>query len=133
MSNTLPVRITTRKITTGEIYEGTVSMCGGRPFKLVRKSDDSTQFPTRSAVVGAARNFAKTYGFADVNFDDAAKAKVAAKTTATKSTATKSTATKATATKKAAKKSSVATSRTATPTQAQTQTSTSVSRPTNSR
>ena len=123
MSNTLPVRITTRKITTGEIYEGTVSMCGGRPFKLVRKSDDSTQFPTRSAVVGAARNFAKTYGFADVNFDDAAKAKVAAKTTATK----------ATATKKAAKKSSVATSRTATPTQAQTQTSTSVSRPTNSR
>jgi hypothetical protein len=128
MSNTLPVRITTRKITTGEIYEGTVSMCGGRPFKLVRKSDDSTQFPTRSAVVGAARNFAKTYGFADVNFDDAAKAKVAAKTTATKSTATK-----ATATKKAAKKSSVATSRTATPTQAQTQTSTSVSRPTNSR
>jgi hypothetical protein len=103
-------------------------MCGGRPFKLVRKSDDSTQFPTRSAVVGAARNFAKTYGFADVNFDDAAKAKVAAKTTATKSTATK-----ATATKKAAKKSSVATSRTATPTQAQTQTSTSVSRPTNSR
>ena len=128
MSNTLPVRITTRKITTGEIYEGTVSMCGGRPFKLVRKSDDSTQFPTRSAVVGAARNFAKTYGFADVNFDDAAKAKVAAKTTATNSTATK-----ATATKKAAKKSSVATSRTATPTQAQTQTSTSVSRPTNSR
>ena len=128
MSNTLPVRITTRKITTGEIYEGTVSMCGGRPFKLVRKSDDSTQFPTRSAVVGAARNFAKTHGFADVNFDDAAKAKVAAKTTATKSTATK-----ATATKKAAKKSSVATSRTATPTQAQTQTSTSVSRPTNSR
>ena len=128
MSNTLPVRITTRKITTGEIYEGTVSMCGGRPFKLVRKSDDSTQFPTRSAVVGAARIFAKTYGFADVNFDDAAKAKVAAKTTATKSTATK-----ATATKKAAKKSSVATSRTATPTQAQTQTSTSVSRPTNSR
>lgn len=128
MSNTLPVRITTRKITTGEIYEGTVSMCGGRPFKLVRKSDDSTQFPTRSAVVGAARNFAKTYGFADVNFDDAAKAKVAAKTTATKSTATKTTATK-----KAAKKSSVATSRTATPTQAQTQTSTSVSRPTNSR
>lgn len=128
MSNTLPVRITTRKITTGEIYEGTVSMCGGRPFKLVRKSDDSTQFPTRSAVVGAARNFAKTYGFADVNFDDAAKAKVAAKTTATKTTVTK-----ATATKKAAKKSSVATSRTTTPTQAQTQNSTSVSRPSNSR
>ena len=120
MSNTLPVRITTRKITTGEIYEGTVSMCGGRPFKLVRKSDDSTHFPTRSAVVGAARNFAKTYGFADVNFGEeaeAAKPKVAAKTTATKTTATK----------KAAKKSSVA----AIPTQ--TQSPTTVSRPTNSR
>jgi hypothetical protein len=115
MSNTLPVRITTRKISTGEIYEGTVSMCGGRPFKLVRKADDSTQFPTRSAVVGAARNFAKTYGFADVNFGEEAKAakpKVAAKTTATK---------------KAAKKSSVA----AIPTQPQS--STTVSRPTNSR
>ena len=125
MSNTLPVRITTRKISTGEIYEGTVSMCGGRPFKLVRKADDSTQFPTRSAVVGAARNFAKTYGFADVNFGEeakAAKSKVAAKTTATKTTATKTTATK-----KAAKKSSVA----AIPTQPQS--STTVSRPTNSR
>ena len=123
MSNTLPVRITSRKIASGEVYEGTVTMCGGRPFKLERKADKSTQFPNRSAVVAAARNFAKTYGFADVNFGEqtAQKTKAAAKTSAT----SKTTAT----TKKAAKKSSVNTNRTSAPTQ----TTTQVSRPQNSR
>jgi len=89
MSNTLSVRITSRKGANGaEVFEGTVTLCGGRPFKLERKTDKSTQFPTRSAVVGAARNFAKSYGFSDVNFGEAQ-------------------APKATATKKAAKKSPV--------------------------
>ena len=106
MSNSLPVRITSRNTTSGEIYEGTVTMCGGTPFKLVRKADNTTRFPNRSAVVAAARNFAKVYGFADVNFGEqtASKTKAAAKTSATK----------ACATKKAAKKSSVTSARPAT-------------------
>lgn len=117
MSNTLPVRITSRKATSGaEVFEGTVTMCGGRPFKLVRKADNSTIFPTRSAVVGAARNFAKAYGFSDVNFGENTQA-------SKQKTAT------ATATKKAAKKSPV-TSKTATktPSQSTTQSSNSSSR-----
>lgn len=117
MSNTLPVRITSRKTEAGEIYEGTVTMCGGRPFKLVRKADNSTNFPTRSAVVGAAKNFAKTYGFADVNFGE----QNAQKTTKA--------AAKTSATKKAAKKSSVKTTQTAT----KPSSSTTASKPTSNR
>lgn len=118
MSNTLPVRITSRKGTTGsDVYEGTVTMSGGRPFKLVRKADNSTYFPTRSAVVGAARNFAKAYGFSDVNFGET-----------TQTTKQKATTTTTTATKKAAKKSPVVTSKTTTSTTTQ---STNSQKPTN--
>jgi hypothetical protein len=117
MSNTLPVRITSRKGTSdAEVFEGTVTMCGGRPFKLVRKADNSTMFPTRSAVVGAARNFAKAYGFSDVNFGE--------------TTQTSKQKTAATATKKAAKKSPVTNPVAKTPAQsATTQTTSSASRP----
>lgn len=103
MSNTLSVRLATRKTSEGEVYEGTVSIEGAKPTKLVRKADGSTQFPSRSAVAGSARNFAKRYGYSDVNFIDPT------------ATAAKTPAAKAPAAKKAAKKSSV--SRSATPTQ----------------
>ena len=109
MSNTLSVRITSRKGTTGaEVYEGTVTLCGGRPFKLERKTDKSTQFPTRSAVVGAARNFAKSYGFSDVNFGEntqAAKTTPAAKKAAKKSPVEKKATTNATSSTKTGSKS----------------------------
>lgn len=89
MSNTLSVRLSSRKTAEGDVYEGTVSLEGGTPFKLVRRADGSTRFPTRSAVLGSARNFAKKLGFSDVNVADA------------------SAPAQKTATKKAAKKSSV--------------------------
>lgn len=85
MSNTLSVRVTNRKTETGAFYEGTVSISGLKPTKLSRKSDGSTQFPTKSALSGAARNLAKSLGFANVDITDAAAAtnKVAAKKSAT--------------------------------------------------
>jgi len=92
MSNTLSVRVASRKSDAGDYYEGTVSIAGLKPTKLARRSDGSTQFPTKSAVSGAARNLAKSLGFTDVDVSDTAS----------------KTATPATATlKKAAKKSSV--------------------------
>jgi hypothetical protein len=73
MNNVLSVTVTNRKTSEGEFYEGTVSIEGLKPTKLARKSDGSTMFPTRSAVSGAARNLAKSLGFADVSVSDAGK------------------------------------------------------------
>ena len=103
MSNTLSVRVASRKSETGEWYEGTVSIAGLKPTKLARRSDGSTQFPTKSAVSGAARNLAKSLGFTDVDVEDSSK-------------------TASTPLKKAAKKSSVKKSKkTASSTQTTTQ------------
>lgn len=98
MSNTLSVKLASRKSGEASWYEGTVSIVGLKPTKLARRSDGSTQFPTKSAVSGAARNLAKSLGFSDVDVADgsvAAKpAKSAAKKTASKKSATKSAAKK---------------------------------------
>ena len=130
MSNTLPVRLVSRKTADGEIFEGTVTISANLvPTKLRRRADNSTQFPTRSAVLGTARNVAKALGFSDVEVsDNTTAAKTAAKTTKV--------AAKATATKKAAKKSSVAskaTARPATPPSTQASNGATISRPTASR
>jgi hypothetical protein len=91
MSNTLSVRVASRKSDAGDYYEGTVSITGLKPTKLARRSDGSTQFPTKSAVSGAARNLAKSLGFTDVDVTDANKTvtpslkKAAAKKAAVKS------------------------------------------------
>lgn len=86
MSNTLTVRLTTTKTTTGDVYEGTVSIANLRPTKLVRKADGTTRFPTRSAVCGSARNVAKALGYSDVTFvePNQPQAKAAAKKVAKK-------------------------------------------------
>jgi hypothetical protein len=85
MSNTLSVRLSSRKTPEGEYFEGTANICGVRPTKLVRRADNTTQFPTRSAVMGAARNLAKTYGYTDVSFIDPAAAASTSKKAAKKS------------------------------------------------
>lgn len=86
MSNTLTVRLTTTKTTTGDVYEGTVSIANLRPTKLVRKTDGTTRFPTRGAVCGSARNVAKALGYSDVTFvePNQPQAKAAAKKVAKK-------------------------------------------------
>jgi hypothetical protein len=85
MSNTLSVRVASRKSDTGEYYEGTVSIVGLKPTKLARRSDGSTQFPTKSAVSGAARSLAKSLGFSDVDVSDTSKPAVPQKKAAKKS------------------------------------------------
>jgi hypothetical protein len=74
MSNTLSVRVASRKSDSGDYYEGTVSIVGLKPTKLARRSDGSTQFPSKSAVNGAARNLAKSLGFTDIDVSDVTKA-----------------------------------------------------------
>ena len=93
MSNTLSVRVASRKSETSEWYEGTVSIAGLKPTKLARRSDGSTQFPTKSAVSGAARNLAKSLGFTDVDVNDGSKATTALKKAAKKSSVKKTTTT----------------------------------------
>ena len=70
MDNTLSVKITQAKNGT---YEGTVSISGLRPTKLIRKSDGKTNFPNKSSIGGAARNLAKSLGFTDIEISDGTK------------------------------------------------------------
>lgn len=104
MSNTLSVSVVNRKSDNGDYYEGTVSIAGLKPTKLARKSDGSTQFPTKSAVSGAARNLAKSLGFADVDVSD--NTKTATKKTTAK-VATPNVSTTSTVSNRAAKKTPV--------------------------
>lgn len=73
MSNTLPVRVSVRKNDTTEWYEGTISIEGARPTKLVRPTDGSVKFPTKSAVSCQAKKFAKSLGFNDIDIQDTTK------------------------------------------------------------
>ena len=92
MNKNLYVKVSSRKTTNSETntvdetWEGTVSLPGLKPSKLVKKSDNTTGFTTRSGLTGAARNLAKSLGYEDVEFSDstATKAKVAAKKKASK-------------------------------------------------
>lgn len=86
MSNTLTVRLTSRKTAEGEYYEATADICGLRPTKIVRRSDNTTRFPTKSSAQGAIRNFAKAYNFTSVNIVDPATAATQTKRAAKKST-----------------------------------------------
>lgn len=43
-------------------WQGTVTVAGLQPAKLVRQSDNSTYFTTRSAVVSSARGLARRFG-----------------------------------------------------------------------
>ena len=86
MSNTLTVRLTSRKTAEGEYYEATADICGVRPTKLVRRTDNTTRFPTKSSAQGAIRNFAKTYNFTSVNIVDPSAVTQTSKKAAKKST-----------------------------------------------
>lgn len=112
MSNTLSVRVSVRKSATGDTFEGTANILGVRPTKLVRQADNTTVFPTRSAVIGRARNVAKALGYSDITIVDA-NAPVAAKKAAKKSSVTTK-ATKAPAPKTATAPKTTGTSTTAT-------------------
>ena len=101
MSNTLSVKVSSRKSATSEWYEGTVSIAGLKPTKLARRADGSTQFPTKSALSGAARNLAKSLGYSDVDVNDGSKVaqkpakKIAAKKSPVKAKSSKKVSAKA--------------------------------------
>ena len=63
--NSLPVKVSYKTREGSQFYEATVRIPGIRPTKLVRRSDGSTQFPTRSAVLTSARSLARRLGFVD--------------------------------------------------------------------
>ena len=86
MSNTLTVRLSSHKTADGEYYEATADICGLRPTKIVRRTDNTTRFPTKSSAQGAIRNFAKDYNFTSVNIVDSASAAAQTKRAAKKST-----------------------------------------------
>jgi hypothetical protein len=91
MSNTLKVKVKSRTAPTGqETWEGTVTVPGLRPSKLVRKADGKTEFSSRSAVNQAAKNLAKSLGYEiEMNAPNAKKAaKKSVKKAASKNTTT---------------------------------------------
>jgi len=79
-TNTLPVKVASRKKEGREFWEGQVAFPGLRPSKLVRKADNTTEFGTRAAVLASARSFAKRFGFSGVE----ATGKLTVRTTAKK-------------------------------------------------
>lgn len=112
MSNTLSVRLTRRKTSTGDMYEGTVAIANVRPTKLVRKADGTTHFPTRSAVCASARNVAKSLGYSDVNIVDASQpAQTVAKKAAAKKSSVSATTTSTAATQASQTTATVASKR----------------------
>lgn len=62
----LQVRVNARNTGGNQTWEGTVSIPGLKPTKLVRRSDNSTSFATRSAVVNASRTLVRSLNFSDV-------------------------------------------------------------------
>lgn len=121
MSNTLTVRLSNRKTPEGEYYEATIEICNLRPTKLVRPTDKTTRFPTRSSVLGAVRNFAKAQYYTSVNIIEpkAATTSEATKKAAKKSTSAKTSTTQTSTSKKTATKPTSNTTNTSTSTTAQ--------------
>lgn len=79
MSSALPVKISSTNRDGEQKFQATVSIPGVKPTKLVRKSDDSTLFGTRSAAVTSARSLAKRLGFDGVEATGAETTRKAAK------------------------------------------------------
>jgi len=82
MSNVLSVRVARRNRNGVESWEGTVSLPGLQPTKLVRRADNTTSFSTRSALATSARSLATQLNYTGgVAFDEGTtQVKKAAKT-----------------------------------------------------
>lgn len=75
MSKNLTVKITKRTTKGEQAWEGTVSLPGVAPTKLVKAKTNESRFSTRTALAGAAQRLAERYGFAEVKFEGAIEAK----------------------------------------------------------
>lgn len=63
---TVPVKVTTKQKEGQEVFEGQVTLPGLKPTKVVRKSDGTTHFASRRALLTSARNTVKKLGFQGV-------------------------------------------------------------------
>lgn len=103
---TIATKVTNRTTKDGTPYwESTVTVPGAKPTKLVRKSDGSTQYSTKSAATQACKKFATSVGMttecasscppttakAAAKKSSTAKKKTAAKRSTASCTTTKST------------------------------------------
>lgn len=53
-------------VSRNNCFEATVDVAGLRPTKLEKRSDGTTSFETRSALITAAKNIAKRLGYNNV-------------------------------------------------------------------
>lgn len=81
--SSLPLKVSERKQDGKTVFEGTVTIPGAKPTKLVKKSDQTTQFGTRSGLLTTARSFAKKLGFDGVD-EPAKSVTTKSRTTASK-------------------------------------------------
>lgn len=88
MSDSMKLRVSCRKTASCEYYEGTVTLPVSNlaPTRL-QKSDGTTKFATRSALLQAANSAAKKMGYSVTETQPAVKA--AAKKSSAKKIATK--------------------------------------------
>lgn len=76
--STLNVRVSSTTKNGEQYWQGTVNFPGIRSTKLVKSSDGTSQFATRSAVNSAARSLAKKLNL-EVVFDEPQTTRKAAK------------------------------------------------------
>ena len=62
----LEVSISSKNSQGSTYWEGIINIPGTRPTKLVRRTNNTTQFATRSAVLTSARVLARSLGYANV-------------------------------------------------------------------
>ena len=78
MSKNLGLSIKQKKTATGVTWEGTVSIQGMKPTKLVRSTGQS-EFSSRATLMTSARSLAKRLGFGLVETNSKVKAKKTSK------------------------------------------------------
>lgn len=85
MTTTIATKVTNRTTKDGSPYwESTVTVPGAKPTKLVRKSDGSTQYSTKSAATQACKKFATSVGMTTECESSCTTTKAAAKKSPTK-------------------------------------------------
>lgn len=84
------LKVNSRRLNGVQVWEGTVSIPGTRPTKLVQK-DNSPQFKTRSSVLSAARYLGKRIGATVVETVPTTTQRAAKKSVTTRNATTTST------------------------------------------
>ena len=86
MSKNLNVKVSKRSTKGTEAWEGTVTLPGVAPTKLLKSKTNESLFLTRYGLATAAQRLAERYGFSEVKFqgDNLTSAQPKKKTSGTK-------------------------------------------------